>query len=252
MLRLTDKTAIVTGSARGIGAAIALRFAEEGAKVVVNAVTHSEQAARVVTDIREAGGEAIAVTADVSKRDDVERLVGETIDVFGGLHILVSNAGIIIDKPFLENEETDWDRAIAINLRGFSNTCHAALLHMIDQGWGRVIATGSVIADLGDFGEQKMSACAAAKGGIAALARHVAAEVAGYGVTVNVVSPGYIQTDMAKQSKLTDQSGVLERIPVGRFGRPSEIAAAMAFLASDEAAYITGQNLRVNGGMSMQ
>jgi NAD(P)-dependent dehydrogenase (short-subunit alcohol dehydrogenase family) len=248
---LHGKSAIVTGSSRGIGKAIAQRFARDGARVTVNCVATVEQAETVAGEIRAGGGEAIVVPADVSRRDQAERLIAETIKAFGKVDILVSNAGIVIDRPYVESTDEDWTRAIENNLHGFFNVTRAVLPHMIERRQGRIIATGSCITEVADFGGNKYSVCTASKGGIVAMLKPMAAEVARHGVTVNAVSPGYIATDMLGEVDPAGLEAALHLVPMRRYGKPEEIAAAMAFLASDDAAYITGQTLRVNGGMSM-
>jgi 3-oxoacyl-[acyl-carrier protein] reductase len=248
---LKGKTAIVTGSSRGIGKAVAKRFARDGAKVAVNCVSTVDKAKAVVEEIKKAGGEAVVVQADVSKKADAERLIADTIKAFGQVDILVSNAGIVIDRPFVDSTDDDWTRAIENNLHGFFNITRAVLPHMIERKKGRVIATGSCITEVADFGGNCYSVCTASKGGITAMLRPIAAEVARHGVTVNAVSPGYIATEMLGEIDQTGLEATLRIIPMRRYGKPEDIAAAMAFLASDEAGYITGQVLRVNGGMSM-
>ncbi len=250
-MRLKDKSAIVTGSSRGIGRAVALRFARDGAKVVVNCVADTDKAEAVAKEIHKLGGEPLVVQADVSKRNEAERLVSSAIGAFGKLDILVSNAGIIIDKPFVESTDEDWARSIGINLTGFFNVTRAALPHMIGRRSGRIIATGSCITEVADFGGNKYSVCTASKGGITMMLRPIAAEVAPFGITVNAVSPGYIATEMLGEIDAAGLEAALRLVPMRRYGKPDEIAAAMAFLASDDAAYITGQTLRVNGGLSM-
>jgi NAD(P)-dependent dehydrogenase (short-subunit alcohol dehydrogenase family) len=248
---LRGKSAIVTGSSRGIGTAIAQRFARDGARVTVNCVATVEQAEAVAREIRADGGEAIVVPADVSRRDQAERLIAETIKAFGKVDILVSNAGIVIDRPYVESTDEDWTRAIENNLHGFFNVTRAVLPHMMERKQGRIIATGSCITEVADFGGNKYSVCTASKGGIVAMLKPMAAEVARHGVTVNAVSPGYIATEMLGEIDPAGLEAALHLVPMRRYGKPEEIAAAMAFLASDDAAYITGQTLRVNGGMSM-
>ena len=250
-MQLKDKTAIVTGSSRGIGKAVAERFARDGARVVVNYVRNKKAADAVVAGIRKAGGEAVAVKADVSKRADAERLIKSAIKAFGRLDIVVSNAGIVIDRPFIESTDEDWIASIENNLHGFFNVCQAALKPMLKQKWGRIIATCSCITEVADFGGNKFSVCTASKGGITAMLRPIAAEVARDGVTVNGVSPGYIATEMLGEIDPAGLEATLGLVPMRRYGKPEEIAAAMAFLASEDAAYITGQVLRVNGGLSM-
>jgi NAD(P)-dependent dehydrogenase (short-subunit alcohol dehydrogenase family) len=251
MRKLEGRSAIVTGSSRGIGKAIALRFAAVCDIICVNCVSTRDKAEAVAGEIRQAGGEAIVVTADVSRRAEAEKLVAETAKAFGKVDILVSNAGIIIDRPFVESSDEDWTRAIESNLHGFFNVARAVLPHMIERKHGRLIATGSCVTEVADFGGNKYSVCAASKGGITAMMRPIAAEVARHGVTVNAVSPGYIATEMLGEIDAAGLEAALTLVPMRRYGKPEEIAAAMAFLASDDAAYITGQVLRVNGGMSM-
>lgn len=250
-MQLKDKVAIVTGSSRGIGKAVAERFAREGARIVVNYVRNKKAADAVAAGIRKAGGEAVAVKADVSKRADAERLIKSAIKAFGRLDIVVSNAGIVIDRPFIESTDEDWIASIENNLHGFFNVCQAALKPMLKQKWGRIIATCSCITEVADFGGNKFSVCTASKGGITAMLRPIAAEVAREGVTVNGVSPGYIATEMLGEIDPAGLEATLGLVPMRRYGKPEEIAAAMAFLASEDAAYITGQVLRVNGGLSM-
>ena len=250
-MNLNDKCAVVTGAARGIGRAVALRFAGDGARVVVNYLVNRDKAEAVAEEIRGGGGEAAAIQADVRERADAERLVAEAIGAFGHVDIMVSNAGIVIDKAFVDSDEDDWALAIETNLKGFFNVARAVLPHMIERGWGRIIATASIITEVADFGGNRFSVCAASKGGIVSLMRPMAAEVAARGVTVNAVSPGYIATEMMSEVDAEGREAALRLVPMRRYGKPEEIAAAMAFLASDAAAYITGQTLRVNGGMSM-
>lgn len=250
-MQLKNKVAIVTGSSRGIGKAVAERFARDGAKVVVNYVKNKKAADAVVAGIVKARGTAIAIKADVSKKADARRLINGAIKAFGRLDILVSNAGIVLDRPFVDSTDDDWTAAIENNLHGFYNVCQAALPPMLEQKWGRIIATGSCITEVADFGGNKYSVCAASKGGIVAMLRPIAAEVARQGVTVNAVSPGYIATEMLGEIDPAGLEAALGLVPMRRYGKPEEIAAAMSFLSSDDAAYITGQVLRVNGGTSM-
>jgi NAD(P)-dependent dehydrogenase (short-subunit alcohol dehydrogenase family) len=250
-MKLNDRVAIITGGSRGIGKAITRRFSAEGAKVVVNYKESTGLAENVVKETRAAGGDAISVQANVSHRAQTDRLRDETLDAFGQIDILVSNAGIIIDKPYIESTEDDWNAAMDSNLRGFFNITQSVLPHMIERKYGRVIATGSIIAEVADFGGNKYSVCTASKGGIVNMMHPIAAEMARHGITVNAVSPGYIATEMLEEIDAGGLDGALRLVPMRRYGKPEEIAAAMAFLASDDAAYITGQTIRVNGGMSM-
>lgn len=250
-MKLNNRVAIITGGSRGIGKAITQRFSAEGAKVVVNYKESTGLAENVVNEIRAAGGEAISIQADVSQRAQTDRLRDETLNAFGQIDVLVSNAGIIIDKPYIESTEEDWNAAMDSNLRGFFNITQSVLPHMIKRNYGRVIATGSIINEVADFGGNKFSVCTASKGGIVSMMHPIAAEIARHGITVNAVSPGYIATEMLEEVDAEGLEEALRLVPMRRYGKPEEIAAAMAFLASDDAAYITGQTIRVNGGMSM-
>jgi NAD(P)-dependent dehydrogenase (short-subunit alcohol dehydrogenase family) len=250
-MRLDNKVAIVTGGSRGIGKAITERFIAEGARVVVNYRAAAEPAETLVNAIRAAGGDAIPVQADVAHRSETDRLCSVALEAYGVIDILVSNAGIIIDKPYIESTEDDWNAAMDTNLRGFFNVTQSVLQHMIERGYGRIIATGSIINEVADFGGNKYAVCTASKGGIVNMMHPIAAEMARHGITVNAVSPGYIATEMLKEIDAAGLEEALRLVPMRRYGKPEEIAAAMAFLASDDAAYITGQTIRVNGGMSM-
>ena len=250
-MMIDGKVAVVTGASRGIGKAIAARFAAEGASVVVNYKSNAELAARVASDISAGRTEAITVQADVSRREDTDRLRDAALEAFGQIDILVSNAGIIIDKPYIESTPADWDASIDNNLTGFYNVTQSILPHMIERGYGRVIATASIINEVADFGGNRYSVCTASKGGIVSMMHPIAAEMAPHGITVNAVSPGYIATEMLGEIDPSGLDEALRLVPMRRYGKPEEIAAAMLFLASDDAAYITGQTIRVNGGMSM-
>jgi NAD(P)-dependent dehydrogenase (short-subunit alcohol dehydrogenase family) len=250
-MKLKNKVAVVTGSSRGIGKAIALRFAAEGAKLVINCRSTVDKAKAVVKEIEKQGGEAVAAKADAGNRKDADKLIAQTIKHFGRLDVLVANAGIIIDKPFAENTDADWERAMHSILDATFYTARAAVPHMTKRGSGRIIATGSIIAERYEFGGNKMAVCTAAKAGMMAMLRALAAEVAERGVTVNAVSPGYIATEMFATIDPKGLAAAKKLIPMRRFGTPEDIASAMLFLASDDAGYITGQTIRVNGGMAM-
>lgn len=250
-MRLKGKVALVTGSSRGIGKAVALRFADEGADIAVNYVRNADKAEGVVKAIRSKGRRAMAVQADVAERTQVDAMVSRVLEAWGALDILVSNAGIIIDRAFVDSTAEDWRSAIETNLQGFFNVTQAVLPQMTARRWGRVIATGSIITEVFDFGGNRYAVCTATKAGITTMLKPIAVEVAPYGITVNAVSPGYIATEMLAEISQEGLEAAAKLIPMKRYGRPEEIAAAMAFLASDDAAYITGQVLRVNGGMSM-
>ena len=246
MFDLTGRVALVTGASRGIGRAIAVRLAEQGASIV--AAARGENAAATVEAIVEAGGRAEAVGVDVTDAESLERLPGSIVARHGRLDIVVSNAGITRDQLLMRMKREDWDQVIATNLTATFTLCQAALKPMIKQRAGRIIAISSVVGQMGNAGQANY---AASKAGLIGFCKALAREVASRQVTVNVVAPGLIDTDMTKaiaESARTDWSSM---IPLGRIGTPAEIAAAVGFLASDEASYITGQVLAVNGGMYM-
>jgi 3-oxoacyl-[acyl-carrier protein] reductase len=241
---LTNKIALVTGASRGIGKATALALATEGAKVVVNYASNSDAANMVVSEITSAGGEAIAVGADVSKPEDVENLVKTTLDTYGRIDVLVNNAGITRDGLMLRMKLEDWQAVINLNLTGVFLCCKAVSKVMLKQKSGRIINISSVAGVMGNPGQANYSA---AKAGVIGLTKTLAKEFAPRGITVNAIAPGFIETDMTNDLK-TDE--ILKFIPLGRFGKPEEIAGMIRFLAADpSASYITGQVFNVDGGM---
>ncbi|MEQ9667675.1 3-oxoacyl-[acyl-carrier-protein] reductase [Coleofasciculus sp. G2-EDA-02] len=244
--QLSDRVAIITGASRGIGRAVALALAAEGAKVVVNYASSSGAANEVVAAITEAGGDAIALQADVSKLEDVETLVKETKDKFGRLDVLVNNAGITRDTLLIRMKPDDWQAVIDLNLTGVFFCTRAASKIMLKQKSGRIINIASVAGQMGNPGQANYSA---AKAGVIGFTKTVAKELAPRGITVNAVAPGFIETDMTKEIKSED---IIKYIPLGRYGKPEEIAGMVRFLAADPAAaYITGQVFNVDGGMVM-
>ena len=240
------KVAIVTGASRGIGRAIAERLAAGGATVVC--VARGANADATAAGITGAGGSALAHAADVTDSGAVETLIKETIDRHGKLDILVSNAGITRDQLMLRMKRSDWDEVIATNLTATFTLCQAALKPMIRQRAGRIIAIGSVVGQMGNAGQANY---AASKAGLIGFCKALAREVASRQVTVNVVAPGLVETDMTRAITESAKVDWAAQIPLGRMGTPTDIAAAVGFLASDEASYITGQVLAVNGGMYM-
>lgn len=246
MGQFDGKIAIVTGASRGIGRAIAVELGRRGAVVV--AAARGENAAPVAESIAAAGGRAEAVGVDVTDAAGVERLIAGVVERHGRIDVLVSNAGIARDQLMLRMKRADWDEVLATNLTAAFTLCQAALKPMIRQRSGRIVALGSVVGQMGNAGQANY---AASKAGLAGFCKALAREVASRNVTVNVVAPGLIDTDMTK----TIQEGAREtwatQIPLGRMGTPDDVAAAVCFLASDEASYITGQILAVNGGMYM-
>lgn len=247
-ISLKDKVAVVTGGSRGIGRAISTTLAAAGATVVVNYQRNAAAADETVAAITAADGAAISVQADVSVAEDVERLFKTVIEKYGTVDILVNNAGITRDTLLLRMKEDDFDAVIDTNLRGVYLCTKAALRPMTKARSGRIINITSVVGLIGNAGQSNY---AAAKAGIIGFTRAVAREMASRNITVNAVAPGYIETELT--AGLGDQvrAAILEAIPLGRLGTPQDVANLVCFLASDAAAYITGQTLTVDGGMVM-
>ncbi len=242
------RVAIVTGGAKGIGRAIVAAFAGRGVVSVIADIDldAAEAAAR---EVRRSGGEAIAVRADVACVDDIVRLVGETVARYGRIDILVNNAGILSNTPYDRIAETEWDHVLDINLKGALFASREALKPMLAQGWGRIVFISSLAGRSG--GVSVGPAYVASKAALVGLARHLAKKVARSGVTVNTVAPGTTETDIIKGFTDDEMVAINDAIPVGRLGKPEEIAETVAFLASDSAAFITGAVIDVNGGMYM-
>jgi 3-oxoacyl-[acyl-carrier protein] reductase len=246
VLDLTGKVALVTGASRGIGRAIAERFARQGATVV--AAARGDNAAATVAAITAAGGRAEVVAVDVTDRPTLAALPGSIVEKHGRLDILVSNAGITRDQLLMRMKHEDWDEVIETNLTATFTLTQAAMRPMLRQRGGRIIAVGSVVAQAGNPGQANY---AASKAGLIGFAKALAREVASRGITVNVIAPGLIDTDMTRAISDKAQVDWAAQIPLGRLGTVEDVAAAACFLASDEAAYITGHVLAVNGGMYM-
>jgi 3-oxoacyl-[acyl-carrier protein] reductase len=243
---LSGKIALVTGASRGIGRAIAVSLAAQGATVV--AAARGDNAADTVAHIVASGGRAEAVGVDVTDAAAVEQLPGAIVARHGRLDILVSNAGITRDQLLLRMKRDDWDAVIATNLTATFTLTQAAMRPMLKQRGGRIIAISSIVGQMGNAGQANY---AASKAGLIGFAKAMAREVASRNITVNVIAPGMIDTDMTRALGEKTQGGWAAQIPLGRLGAPDEIAAAACYLASDEAAYITGHVLAVNGGMYM-
>ena len=247
MGKLDNKVAIITGGNAGVGKEIAKLFASEGAKVVISARRQQvlEEAAK---EIEAAGGTVLCVPTDISKVDDVKNLVSKTVETFGQLDILINNAGITKDGLMLRMKESDFDQVIDVNLKGTWNCMKHATKLMMKQKYGRIVSLSSVVGVMGNAGQVNY---AASKSGIIGMTMSLAREVGSRGITVNAVAPGFIQTAMTDvlSDEIKDQ--MKSQIPLGSFGNVQDIADAVLFLASDEAKYITGQTLHVDGGMAM-
>lgn len=241
-----QKVALVTGGSRGIGRAIALRLAAEGAYVVVNYAKNREAAEDVVSSIEKAGGRARVSGFDVSDFDTVQEEIENIVTELGGIHILVNNAGITQDTLIVRMKKEDWDNVMTTNLNGVFNCTKAVARIMIKQRQGRIINLTSVVGEMGNSGQTNY---AASKAGIIGFTKAAARELASRAITVNAVSPGFIETDITQN--LTDEirKQYIDKIPLQRFGSPEDVAGVVSFLASDEASYITGEVLRVNGGI---
>jgi 3-oxoacyl-[acyl-carrier protein] reductase len=247
-LDLKDKIALVTGASRGIGRVVATTLAGAGATVVVNYKSNAAAAEEVVRAVAAAEGQALAIQADVSQPEEVERLFKAVIERYSRIDILVNNAGITRDTLLLRMKEDDFDAVIATNLRGVYLCTKAALRPMTRVRSGRIINIASVVGIMGNAGQANY---AAAKAGIIGFTKAAAREMASRNITVNAVAPGYIETELTGVLSETVRQAILENIPLGRLGQPQDVANLVCFLASDAAAYITGQTLTVDGGMVM-
>ncbi|MEE9325374.1 MAG: 3-oxoacyl-[acyl-carrier-protein] reductase [Dehalococcoidia bacterium] len=248
MTDLTQRIAIVTGGGQGIGRAIAVKLASLGAAVVIADIGEPSRYHQVVKEIEQKGGQATAITANVASAEDVNRLVEQTVSTYGKIDILVNNAGITADGLLMRMPEADWDRVLEVNLKGAFLCTKAVLRYMIKARWGRIINMASVVGVMGNAGQGNY---AASKAGIIALTKSTGKEVGSRGITVNAIAPGFIDTPMTQVLSEDIKKGIIPQIPLGRFGRPEDVAQVVAFFASEEAAYITGQVLHVDGGMVM-
>src|ERR1700675_609288 len=245
-MQLKGRTALVTGASRGIGRAIALALAQEGADVVVNYVSNEAPAQQLVEEIKQMGRQAMLVRADVSDFPDTYRMAQEIYKAFGHLDILINNAGITSDKTFQKMDHASWRNVLAINLDGVFNCTKVCIDGMIAQNYGRVVNITSVIGQIGNFGQANY---AASKAGVAAMTKSLAKELAAKGVTVNAVAPGFTETEMIAAIPEKVRNKLLEQIPMRRFGKSEEVARACVYLCSSDGDYITGAELSINGGL---
>ncbi|HLF94624.1 MAG TPA: 3-oxoacyl-[acyl-carrier-protein] reductase [Planctomycetota bacterium] len=247
-MKLEGRTALVTGGSRGIGRAVALALAEEGADVAVNYVSSEGAAKEVAEQIRKLGRRALLAQADVADYPDTFRMAQEVLKEFSHLDILVNNAGINSDKTFVKMDHASWRKVLAINLDGVFNCTKVFLDQMLKQNYGRVVNMTSVIGQIGNFGQANY---AASKAGVAAFTKSLAKELAAKGITVNAIAPGFIDTEMVQGIPDKVRAKLLEQIPLKRFGRADEVGRAVIYLCSSDGDYITGAELFLNGGLLM-
>lgn len=247
MQDLKGKVAIVTGASRGIGRHIALQLAERGADVAINFRTRQSEADQVIQDIEAFGVRALAIQADLAQMPAARHLVRQVYDQWGRIDILVNNAGITRDKSMKKLTDDDWNDVLNTNLGSVYATCSEVLKIMMEQQYGRIINITSFVGQAGNFGQANY---AASKGGIIAFTKTLALEMAKHNITVNAIAPGFTETEMLAQVPADIREHIIARVPMGRFGKPEEIARAVVFLAA-EGDYITGQQINVNGGVYM-
>lgn len=247
-LGLADKIALVTGGSRGIGRAIALALAKEGANVTITYTSNEDAAKKTVADIEAAGGKGAAVRFDVGDADAAKAAVDKLVKEQGALHILVNNAGISIDGLVMRYKDDDLKKIFETNVFGSFYLARAAARPMMKARWGRIVMLGSVVGEMGNVGQ---TAYASTKSALDGMTKSLARELASRGITANVVAPGYVATDMTSDMNDEMQKMLLDSIPSGAIGKPEDIADAVAFLCSDRASYVTGQVVQVNGGLYM-
>lgn len=245
-MRLTNKVALITGASRGIGKATALKFAREGARVVVCDV--DDTVAETVAQIRIQGGSAIGYKVDVTKSESIEAMVSGAITTYGQIDVLVNNAGVVADAQLKKMTDEQFDKVIDVNLKGTYNCTKAVVDNMIERKCGVVLNASSIVGIYGNFGQTNY---AASKFGVIGMAKTWARELGKHGIRVNAVCPGFIETSILKSMPEKVVRALEERVPLGRLGRPEEIANTFAFLASDEASYINGAVIEVSGGMTL-
>jgi acetoacetyl-CoA reductase len=245
---LKDKVAIVTGSSRGLGRAIARDFAEHGAKVALNYYQSREPAEELAKEIKKAGGECIVVQAGVAHPDECQALIEAAVKEFGGLDILVNNAGVNRDRTIRRMTVEEWREVLATDLDSVFYCTYAAVPHMIERGGGRIVNMASIVGQMGNLGQSNY---AAAKAGIIGFSKSAAQELARFNITVNALCPGFIETEMVTNLADDVKAALIAKIPLGRFGKPEEVAQITRFLCT-EGGYVTGAQVNINGGMYMQ
>lgn len=248
MGKLEGKTAVVTGASRGIGRAIALQLAEEGANVVVNYSGSEDKALQVVEEIKNIGRNAIAVKANVSDNESVQNLMSQALEAFGTIDVLINNAGITRDNLIMRMKEDEWDDVISTNLKGVFLCTKAVTRQMMKQRAGRIINISSIVGVMGNAGQANY---VAAKAGVIGLTKTTARELASRNILVNAIAPGFIETEMTDALPEDIKGAMLAQIPLAQLGQPEHIAKAVVFLASDDSSYMTGQVLHIDGGMVM-
>ncbi len=245
---LEGQLAIVTGGSRGIGRAISIRLAEEGATVIINYLTHEDSARETLREIEASGGKAEVLRFDVSSFEEVQQVFKGVLDEYKRIDILVNNSGITRDNLFVRMKEVDWSRVLEVNLSGSFNCCRAVAKAMMKQRNGKIVNISSVAGQIGNPGQVNYSA---SKAGLIGLTKSLAKELASRNIRVNAVSPGYIETEMTEVLPEKVKEEVLKVIPLDRFGKPEDVAEAVLFLVSDRSDYITGHNLTLSGGLYM-
>lgn len=248
-MKLASKIALVTGGSRGIGAAIAIELAREGCDVAVNYATHSERAEEVVNQILELGRKAVAVQADVSDHDQVQRMMARTVEELGDIDILVNNAGIIRRGSSVEHTLEEWERVLRVNLWGTFNCSKEVVPRMLERGRGKIVNISSIAGKVGDVASAP--SYGSSKGAMNALTKSLARELAPHGINVNAIAPHAIETEMSAEWPDEKRRQIVSEIPLRRLGQPEEVAAAVVFLASEGAGFITGEILDINGGYLM-
>jgi len=245
-MRLDSKIALITGASKGIGKAIAIKFSRLGAIVIVNYSSSADEALKVVETVQSEGGLAIALKADVSNKYEVDFMFESIMSIYGNLHILVNNAGITKDGLLVRMSESDWNRVIDVNLKGVFHCTREASKIMIKNRYGKIINVSSVVGITGNVGQSNY---AAAKAGITGFSKSMAKELASRNINVNVIAPGFIETDMTEKLSEQMKQKILSHIPLGKYGKAEDVANLASFLASDLSSYITGQVFNIDGGM---